>query len=137
MAPLRGTLGVEPVPAMPCIKYDLPKEFLDENGYEIEINPEQRCKYFHKAWKRHQGRRRNTTNAKEKNTEVNSGSSYFALSARIAAHQELIDLDKFHEAYGHTKSILGGHNNEKGFDSAYLEPEYYCGVHTQVDNWRN
>ena len=56
-------------------------------------------------------------------------------SARIAWHQELIDLNDFAEKYGDIKIITGKHET-KLKDSDQMTPEQYACVHTPVDNWR-
>jgi hypothetical protein len=68
--------------------------------------------------------------------EHGSGGAHFATSARLAMNQELIDLNSFDEKYGDRTAKLGNHTIKEN-DSMYCPPEYFCCVHTPVNNWRN
>ena len=110
MKPLRGKLGIPEAPAMPCAKYDLPKEMLQANGEVKHLTPEERWNYFHKTCKK----RNKAKQAQNKNTPLQAepssgGGAHFATSARLAMSQELIDLNAFYDKYGDTKAKLGNH----------------------------
>ena len=67
--------------------------------------------------------------------ESGSGGEHFATSARLAMTQELLDLNSFYERYGDATAKLGNHTI-KDDDPMCCPPEYYCCVHTPVNNWR-
>ena len=56
----------------------------------------------------------------------------YDVSARLAASQELIDIDDFIAKYGATKQILDNHNDHIS-DTSQMSPEYFASVHTPVD----
>lgn len=143
ITPLRGTLGIQEAPAMPCFKYELPKELKGEDGQLKQLSPPERWKYFHKTCKR---RLRVKDKLKTKETEQcseplnkieprSAGGENFATSARLALNQELMDLDEFYNKYEDTKAKLGNHTLKED-DPIHIPLEYFCSVHTPVKNLR-
>ena len=57
MFPLREKYGVKAAPAMPCIAYDLPDEYLDSEGEPTELSPKDRYDLFNKLWRKNKRRK--------------------------------------------------------------------------------
>ena len=120
---------------MPCTLFELPAEIKDGDKVK-HLTPPERWKYFHKTT-RQRNRMMAEQKAKEKShlVERSSGGENFATSARLAMTQELFELNSFYERYGDATAKLGNHTI-KDDDPMYCPPEYYCCVHTPVNNWR-